>query len=61
MKKFQPVLAMIMIIALSSCSTVPLTGRRQLSLVGDAEVNQSAAASYKQLLSDPKNQSGRNG
>jgi predicted Zn-dependent protease len=54
MKKFKPVLAMIMIIALSSCSTVPLTGRRQLSLVGDAEVNQSAAASYKQLLSDPK-------
>jgi predicted Zn-dependent protease len=54
MKKFKPALAMIMIIALFSCSTVPLTGRRQLSLVGDAEVNQSAAASYKQLLSDPK-------
>ena len=54
MKNFKPALAMIMIIALFSCSTVPLTGRRQLSLVGDAEVNQSAAASYKQLLSDPK-------
>jgi predicted Zn-dependent protease len=37
-----------------SCATVPLTGRRQLSLVGDAEINQSAAASYSQLLSDPK-------
>ncbi|WP_183566372.1 M48 family metallopeptidase [Mucilaginibacter sp. SP1R1] len=54
MKKFKPALALIFIFALYSCSTVPLTGRRQLSLVGDAEVNQSAAASYKQLLSDPK-------
>ena len=54
MKKFRPALALIFIIALYSCSTVPLTGRRQLSLVGDAEVNQSAAASYKQLLTDPK-------
>jgi predicted Zn-dependent protease len=41
-------------LAIYSCSTVPLTGRRQLSLVGDAEINQSAAASYSQLLSDPK-------
>ena len=54
MKKIKPALALIAIIALYSCSTVPLTGRKQLSLVGDSEVNQSAAASYKQLLSDPK-------
>jgi predicted Zn-dependent protease len=37
-----------------SCSTVPLTGRKQFLPVSDAEVNQSAAASYQQLLSDPK-------
>jgi predicted Zn-dependent protease len=37
-----------------SCSTVPLTGRKQLSLVDDSQVNQSAAQSYNQLLSDPK-------
>jgi len=37
-----------------SCSTVPLTGRKQFLAVGDAEVNQSAATSYRQLLSDPK-------
>ncbi len=36
-----------------SCATVPLTGRRQISLVGDSEVNASAAQSYRQLLSDP--------
>ena len=54
MKKLRPAIALMFICALFSCSTVPLTGRKQLSLVGDAEVNQSAAASYKQLLSDPK-------
>lgn len=54
MKKLRPAIALMFIGALFSCSTVPLTGRKQLSLVGDAEVNQSAAASYKQLLSDPK-------
>jgi predicted Zn-dependent protease len=43
-----------MAVVFFSCSTVPLTGRRQLSLVGDAQVNQSAAQSYSQLLSDPK-------
>ncbi len=37
-----------------SCSTVPLTGRRQFNVVSDATINQSAAQSYTQLLSDPK-------
>ncbi|RFZ90516.1 M48 family peptidase [Mucilaginibacter conchicola] len=41
-------------VGLYACSTVPLTGRSQLSLVSDSEVNPAAAASYKQLLSDPK-------
>ena len=36
-----------------ACSTVPLTGRSQLSLVNDDQVNPAAAASYRQLLSDP--------
>jgi predicted Zn-dependent protease len=39
---------------LFSCATVPLTGRKQFNTVSDAEVNQSAAQSYSQLLSDPK-------
>lgn len=54
MKKFPFILGLG--IFLFSCSTVPLTGRRQLSLVGDSEINQSASASYRQLLSDPKTQ-----
>jgi len=37
-----------------ACTTVPLTGRRQLNAVSDTEVNQAAAQSYSQLLSSPK-------
>ncbi|MDB5024680.1 MAG: family metallopeptidase [Mucilaginibacter sp.] len=38
---------------LISCATVPLTGRKQINLVGDSQINTSAAQSYRQLLSDP--------
>jgi predicted Zn-dependent protease len=53
MKTFKPFLAIVTAIAFYSCSTVPLTGRSQLSLVSDDQVNPAAAASYRQLLSDP--------
>jgi predicted Zn-dependent protease len=39
---------------MTACSTVPLTGRRQANLVSDSEMQQMAATSYKELLSDPK-------
>ncbi|RYY37761.1 MAG: M48 family peptidase [Sphingobacteriaceae bacterium] len=54
MKLFKPLFALITVIAIYSCSTVPLTGRRQLSLVSDDQINQSAAQAYQQLLSDPQ-------
>jgi predicted Zn-dependent protease len=55
MKLIKPFFALLIVATIVySCATVPLTGRRQLNLVGDAEINQSAAASYSQLLSDPK-------
>ncbi|NCD68527.1 M48 family metallopeptidase [Mucilaginibacter agri] len=54
MRRFNFLGAMAIAIVLFSCSTVPLTGRKQLNVVSDAEVNQSAATSYSQLLSDPK-------
>lgn len=55
MKAFKPLLlAAIAAITLYACSTVPLTGRSQLSLVSDDQINPAAAASYKELLSDPK-------
>lgn len=42
------------LLAISSCSTVPLTGRSRLSLVDDSQLQQQAAIGYAQLLSDPQ-------
>ncbi|WP_347158475.1 M48 family metallopeptidase [Pontibacter chitinilyticus] len=39
---------------LVSCTTVPLTGRRQLNLVSDAEMQQQSYAAYNQFLSENK-------
>jgi predicted Zn-dependent protease len=38
----------------TACSTVPLTGRSQASLVSETEMQQAAGLQYKQFLSDPK-------
>lgn len=54
MKKTLSLVTVLVIIILYSCSTVPLTGRKQLKLVDDTQIDQSAAQSYSQLLSDPK-------
>ncbi|WP_460614394.1 MULTISPECIES: M48 family metallopeptidase [Hymenobacter] len=35
----------------AACSTVPITGRRQLSLVSDTEMNTMAATEYQKVLS----------
>ncbi len=39
---------------LAACSTVPITGRRQLSLVSDAEINSLAAQQYRQVLAQSR-------
>ena len=56
MKKYvlKLVVGAVLLTTSFSCTTVPLTGRRQFNTVSDAEVNQAAAQSYSQLLSDPK-------
>jgi predicted Zn-dependent protease len=54
MKVLKPFLLLSAVALFYTCATVPLTGRKQLSLVGDSEINQAAATSYSQLLSDPK-------
>lgn len=54
MKTLKPLLILLTVSAIYACSTVPLTGRKQLSLVSDSEINQAAAASYTQLLSSPQ-------
>ncbi len=38
----------------AACSTVPITGRRQLSLVSDAEMNTMAATEYQKVLRSSK-------
>jgi predicted Zn-dependent protease len=44
---------MIAVLALlASCTTVPVTGRRQLSLVEEGELAEYAAQSYEELLSE---------
>ena len=35
---------------LAACSTVPITGRRQLSLVGDGEINSLASTQYREII-----------
>ncbi len=54
MKLSKFILALLTVTFIYSCSTVPLTGRKQLSLVDDSQINQAAAASYQQLLSSPE-------
>ncbi|WP_426491661.1 M48 family metallopeptidase [Hymenobacter sp. 102] len=38
----------------AACSTVPITGRRQLSLVSDTEMNTMAAQEYQKVLSSSR-------
>ncbi|HNP08855.1 MAG TPA: M48 family peptidase, partial [Cyclobacteriaceae bacterium] len=42
------------ILLLHSCATVPVTGRRQVSLVSSAEINQMSADQYQQVLRESK-------
>ena len=39
---------------LPSCATVPITDRRQLSIIPEYKINQQAAAAYEQIMSADK-------
>ncbi|MCB0492053.1 MAG: M48 family metallopeptidase [Cyclobacteriaceae bacterium] len=39
---------------LYACATVPVTGRRQMSLISSAEINQMSADQYQQVLRESK-------
>lgn len=54
MKRIQLFSAGVVALILTSCSTVPLTGRKQLSLVGEEAIQQEAAQAYRQFLNSPK-------
>lgn len=51
-KRILPTFAACLVLA--ACSTVPLTGRRQLSLVSSGELMQMANSQYKQFLDESK-------
>src|SRR5690606_21324020 len=54
MKKiFKYTFLMTMAAIMTACSTVPLSGRKQLSLVSDDQVQQQAAVAYKEFLGSP--------
>jgi len=46
--------AVVILFFWCACSTVPLTGRKQLNLVSSAEINSLAATSYKETLASSK-------
>lgn len=51
MKNLQKIICSSLLIGLiSACSTVPFTGRKQLSLIDDSGLRQQAALAYKEFL-----------
>ncbi len=46
--------ALPLLLIVQSCTTVPITGRRQLSLVSNSEIIAESAAQYKTVLSKSK-------
>lgn len=55
MKHTHKYLALLLIaLIVSACATVPLTGRRQLSLVDERGIQEQATLAYKEFLGDPK-------
>jgi predicted Zn-dependent protease len=50
MKRFKKITFMLFSIVLVACATVPLTGRKQLSLVDEAQLQQQAAQAYREFL-----------
>ncbi|WP_069658226.1 M48 family metallopeptidase [Arcticibacter eurypsychrophilus] len=45
----------LLIAFLAACSTVPLTGRRQLNLANSQEIQTQSVQAYRVFLKDPKN------
>jgi len=48
------IFGLLLISFLTACSTVPFTGRKQLSLVDDSSLRQEAALAYTQFLRSPQ-------
>jgi len=53
MKKIKNIILMLFVsLILISCSTAPLTGRRQLKMVSDEAVAQSSISQYNQMIAE---------
>ncbi len=48
------IFGLLLISFVTACSTVPFTGRKQLSLIDDSSLRQDAALAYTQFLKSPK-------
>lgn len=53
MKQIKNISTFLLVFCLAACATVPLTGRRQLSLVDEQQIQQQATQAYSQFLKDP--------
>lgn len=51
-KTFKVSIFLTLVFVLISCTTAPLTGRKQLKLVGDQELAENSAVQYKKLIED---------
>ena len=57
MKKIKNIIFMLMLaLMVTTCSTAPITGRKQLKLVSDESVVQSSVAQYNQMIGQLKTQ-----
>lgn len=54
MRSLKIISSIVLITILAACATVPLTGRRQLSLANSEAIQQEANQAYIQFLNDPK-------
>ena len=61
MKTFKFLGTTVLISIFAACSTVPITGRRQLNLANSEAIQQEASQAYRQFLNDPKTQVVRSG
>lgn len=61
MKKLRIIPLILFVMVFEACSTVPLTGRRQLNIANSAAIQQEAAAAYQQFLRDPSTHVVRSG
>ena len=48
-RKFRVFWMQLLLLILPSCSTVPITDRKQLSIIPEARINRQAAAAYEIL------------